>query len=135
MNTRRTRWTVTFTLCCALMAVGSPAGAQLLSSEELRPLFAKTDQNRDGTVGRAEFHRWSVKRFYFFDKDRKGYLVPEDIKGLTTGEFKVANRKGDGNLTLDEFLDARLLQFDLADTNGDGVLTLYEFETYMNRMR
>jgi Ca2+-binding EF-hand superfamily protein len=58
-----------------------------------------------------------------------------DIKGLTPEDFKAANRKGDGKLTLEEFLNARFRHFDLGDTNGDGVLTVEEVETYVNRLR
>jgi len=115
--------------------VGAAAWAQLPSSPELRQQFQETDRNGDGKIDREEFHRRSVEVFYFLDKDRKGYLVLVDIKGLTQEEFKAANRKGDGKLTLDEFINARFRQFDLADTSGDGVLTIGEVETYVNRSK
>jgi Ca2+-binding EF-hand superfamily protein len=118
-----------------MLAAPGPAGAQLPSPQELRQQFQETDRNGDGKVDREEFHRRSVELFYFLDKDRKGYLVLVDIKGLTPEDFKAANQKADGKLTLDEFLNARFRHFELADTNGDGVLTLQEIEIYVNRLR
>lgn len=52
----------------------------------------------------------------------------DDRHWLNTG-------KGDGKLTVEEFLNARFRLFDLGDTTGDGVLTLQEVETYVNRLR
>jgi Ca2+-binding EF-hand superfamily protein len=135
MNTGRRRGIAMFTLCCALVATGSATWAQLPSPQQLRQQFQETDWNRDGKIDREEFHRRSVELFYFLDKDRKGYLVLVDIQGLTPEDFKGANRKGDGKLNLDEFINARFRHFDLADTNGDGVLALQEIEVYMNRLR
>jgi Ca2+-binding EF-hand superfamily protein len=118
-----------------VVAAAGTAGAQLPSSQELRQQFRETDRNGDGKLDRAEFHGRSVELFYFLDKDRKGYLVLVDVRGLTAEDFKAANRKGDGKLTLDEFINARFRLFDLADTNGDGVLMIEEVETYVNRLR
>jgi Ca2+-binding EF-hand superfamily protein len=132
----RSRCLTSLTLCCVLLTAGTAAAwAQLLSPQELRPLFLRTDQNRDGTIERQEFSRRSIEQFYVLDKERKGYLLPEDVTALLPEDFTAANRKGDGKLSLDEFLNARLQQFDRADSNGDGVLTLQEFEVYMTRMR
>jgi hypothetical protein len=82
-----------------MLAAPGPAGAQLPSPQELRQQFQETDRNGDGKVDREEFHRRSVELFYFLDKDRKGYLVLVDIKGLTPEDFKAANQKADGKLT------------------------------------
>lgn len=84
----------------------NPPWPQLLGCQELRPLFLRTDRDRDGTIKREEFYRQSVEHFYVLDKDRKGYLLLEDITGLPPEDFKVANRRGDGKLTLDEFINA-----------------------------
>ena len=135
MTTRRGRWLAPLILAATLVAAGSAAWAQLPSPQELRQQFQETDRNGDGKVDREEFHRRSVEVFYFLDKDRKGYLVLVDLRGLTPEDFKAADRQGDGKLTLEEFLNARFRQFDLADTDGDGVLTLEEVEVYVNRMR
>jgi hypothetical protein len=136
MTIRRRPSLVALTLAALVAAAGArTAGAQLPSAPELRQQFQETDRNGDGRIDRAEFHQRSVELFYFLDKDRKGYLVLVDIKGLSPDEFKAANRKGDGKLTLDEFINARFRQFDLADTNGDGLLVIGEIETYVNRAK
>lgn len=140
MMTPRRRSLATLAASCLvvvagmLVATGAALG-QMPSPQELRQQFQETDQNRDGKIDREEFHRRSVDLFYFLDQDRKGYLVLVDVKGLTPEDFKAANRKGDGRLTLDEFINARFRHFDLADTNGDGVLTLVEIDIYVNRLR
>jgi Ca2+-binding EF-hand superfamily protein len=119
----------------SLLAGAGPAWAQLPSPQELRQQFQETDRNNDGKIDREEFHRRSVELFYFLDKDRKGYLVLVDVKGLTAEDFTTADRTADGKLTLDEFLNARFRHFEVADTNGDGVLTLQEVEVYVSRLR
>ncbi len=111
------------------------AWAQLPSPSELRQQFQETDRNGDGRIDREEFHRRSVELFYFLDKDRKGYLMIGDIKGLAVEDFKAADRQVDGKLTLEEFMNGRFRSFDGADTNGDGVLTIGEVEVYVNRLR
>jgi Ca2+-binding EF-hand superfamily protein len=136
MSTRRGGlWVASLIIVAGLLAVVGPALAQLPSPQELRQQFKETDRNGDGKIDREEFHRRSVELFYFLDKDRKGYLVLVDVKGLTPEDFKAANRKADGKLTLEEFLNARFRHFDLADTNGDGSLTIEEVEVYVNRLR
>jgi hypothetical protein len=44
--------------------------------------------------------------------------------------FKAANRKGDGRLTLQEYVNALFIDFDKADTGKDGSLTFEEIEVY-----
>jgi Ca2+-binding EF-hand superfamily protein len=140
MMIRRGRAPVTLAVSLSIAVAGMAATpgvarAQLPSPSELRQQFAETDGNRDGKIDREEFHRRTVELFYFLDKDRKGYLVLVDIRGLSSEDFKAANRKGDGKLTLDEFANARFRIFDQVDSNGDGVLTLQEIEVYVNRQR
>jgi Ca2+-binding EF-hand superfamily protein len=135
MKTYRGYWLVPLALSAAVLLAGSTVWGQLPSPQELKQQFQETDRNGDGKVDREEFHRRSVELFYFFDKDRKGYLVLVDIRNLTPEHFKAADRNGDGKLTLDEFLNARFRQFDLADSNGDGVVTIEEVEVYVNRLR
>ncbi len=127
--------------CLALIVMttlglsGGGAWAQSPSPSELRQQFQETDRNGDGRIDREEFHRRSVDLFYLLDKDRKGYLMIGDLKGLPGQDFKAADREGDGKLTLEEFINGRFGNFDAADTNGDGVLTLAEIEVYVNRRR
>lgn len=115
--------------------VGGTAWAQLPSSTELRQQFQEADRNGDSKIDREEFYRRSVEVFYFLDKDRKGYLVIADVRGVNSEAFKAANKRADGKLSLQEFINARFQLFDLADTNGDGVLVWGEIEAYVNQMR
>jgi Ca2+-binding EF-hand superfamily protein len=135
MTPRRGRGLIASTAAASLLAATVAAWAQLPSPQELRQQFAETDRNADGKVDREEFHRRSVELFYFLDRDRKGYLVIVDLKTMTPGDFKAADRSGDGRLSLDEFTNGRFTHFDLADTDGDGVLTLQEVEIYTQRVR
>ena len=118
-----------------VLAAATGARAQLPSPQELRQQFQEADQNGDGKIDRDEFYRRSVDLFYFLDKNRKGYLVIIDIRGMSPEDFKAADRNGDGKLTLDEFENGRFRAFEAADTNGDGVLTFEEVEAYVNRQR
>jgi Ca2+-binding EF-hand superfamily protein len=68
--------------------------------------------------------------FYFRDKDRKGYLLIEQLKEASPEAFRAANRKGDGRLTLQEYVNALFIDFDKADTDKDGNLTFEEIEVY-----
>ena len=65
------------------------------------------------------------------DTSRKGYLVIEQLKEASPEAFKAANRKGDGRLTLQEYVNALFKDFEAADTDKDGLLTAEEIEIYM----
>lgn len=67
---------------------------------------------------------------HFRDKSRKGYLVIVELKEASPEAYKAANRKGDGRLTLQEYVNALFIDFDKADTDKDGSLTFEEIEVY-----
>lgn len=135
MKIRHGLWLAAVAFASGLLAAPEAARGQLPSQQELRQQFLEADRNGDGKIDRDEFYRRSVDLFYSLDKDRKGYLVIVDLRGLPAEDFKGADRNGDGKLTLDEFLNGRFRAFAVADTNGDGVLTLEEVEVYINRQR
>jgi len=96
--------------------------------------FHAHDSNKDGRIDRAEFQEWMIDVFYFRDKDHKGYLVLEDVRGVMTAEtLKAINRKGDGKLSLQEFLNATFQDFAAADVNQNGSLTMEEIEAYIKK--
>ncbi len=120
----------------ALGFVGGLAFAQtpIQGQPDWKARFRTYDRNKDGQIDRGEFQEWMIEVFYFRDKNSKGYLVFEDVRGVMAPEtLKAINRKGDGKLTQQEFLNAVFLDFDAADVNRNGVLTMEEIEVYIRR--
>jgi len=100
---------------------GSRALAQSAPSE-----FATSDLNHDGTVDRDEYRRRMVEVFYLDDKNKDGFVEMEELVVLgpvDSKAFAAADKNGDGRLTLQEFVEYRMVDFDQADTNHDGKLS------------
>ncbi len=107
---------------------------QTIAEPGWKERFRAHDTNGDGRIDREEFQQWMVDVFYHHDKSHKGYLVLADVQGAMRPEaFKAANRKGDGKLTLPEFLNTVFQDFEAADVNKNGALTIEEFERYIRR--
>jgi Ca2+-binding EF-hand superfamily protein len=106
------------------------------SAQNSAELFDLTDIDKSGSIDREEYRKRMVEVFYFDDKNKDGFL---DIKEISSFEkidpkaFRKADKNGDGKLTLQEFVDYRMIQFDEADTNKDGVLTYEEVEAWRAR--
>lgn len=123
-----------FAAALALVLCAGQAVGQAPVRPDWRESFRAHDRNGDSVIDREEFQQWMVDVFYRRDKDRKGYLVVEDVQGVMTLEtFTAANRKGDGKLTLREFLNATFKDFEAIDVNYNGALTVEEIETYISR--
>ena len=118
----------------AVTAFPSPVLAQNTPPANLRDRFKAMDTNGDGKLDREEFQRGVVEVFYFRDKNRKGYLVIEEL-GSSPEAFKAANAKADGRLSLEEYVNALFKDFEAADTNRDGVLVYEELEIYVRTNR
>jgi Ca2+-binding EF-hand superfamily protein len=117
----------------AVVGLVAPAPAQT-QTPDWRAGFRAHDKNNDERIDRAEFQNWVVDGFYFRDAGRKGYLVEADLKGMTSPEvFRAINRKGDGRLTLSEFLNALFQDFAAIDMNQDGAITVQEIEAYIKQ--
>ena len=98
--------------------------------------FATYDRNKDGRIDREEFQQWMTDVFYLRDKDHKGYLVLEDVRGVMAPEtLKAINRKGDGKLSLEEFLNATFQDFAAIDVNHEGSITIEEIDVYIRQGR
>ncbi len=120
----------------AIALLTPPATAQGPVPSDWKESFQAHDVNGDGLIDRAEFQRWMEDVFYHHDQGRKGYLTPEDVRGMMSpATFKAANRKGDGKLTLKEFLSATFQDFAAIDANGNGAITAEEMERYIQRTR
>jgi Ca2+-binding EF-hand superfamily protein len=111
------------------------AQAQTISMQpDWKERFRAYDRNGDGRIDRGEYQEWMVEVFYSRDRDRKGYLVAQDLQGVMSREkFGAANRKGDGKLTLEEMLNTLFQDFDVADTDRTGSLSIQEIEIYIRR--
>src|SRR5262245_58614746 len=91
----------------ACMLAGGLAQAQMNPRPDWKEQFRAHDWNGDGRLDRAEFLEWMVDVFFERDQGKKGYLSIDDIRGAMTPEvFNVMNRKGNGKLSLSEFLNA-----------------------------
>jgi hypothetical protein len=66
--------------------------------------------------------------FFPLDRSKKGYLVKDDLPGVSDEAFRAANKKGDGKLLLEEYLDARMKDFEAADKTHKGYLTREDTE-------
>ncbi len=112
------------------------AGAQTPLPADWRESFRAHDENGDGVIDRAEFQHWMEDVFYHHDQSRKGYLTLADVRDvMSPATFKAANRKGDGKLTLSEFLSATFQDFATIDRNGNGAITAEEIALYIQRGR
>jgi Ca2+-binding EF-hand superfamily protein len=134
MRTRYGLLLVVVVLALGLVGGLALAQAPVTGQGDWKSRFQSHDRNKDGRVDRAEFQEWMTEVFYIRDKDRKGYLVIEDVREYMRSEvFKAVNRKGDGKLNLQEFLNALFVDFDAADTDSGGTLTVQEIEVYIRR--
>lgn len=134
MRTRYGLLLVVIVLVLGLAAGLALAQTPIAGQTDWKARFQAHDRNKDGRVDRAEFQEWMTEVFYMRDKDHKGYLVIEDVRDQMKLEvFKAVNRKGDGKLNLQEFLNALFVDFSAADVNGNGGLTVEEIEVYIRR--
>ena len=120
-------------VAAALACLAGPVLAQV-PAPDWREGFRAHDKNGDGRIDRAEFQNWVVDAFYFRDAGRKGYLVQADLQGLASpAVFQALNRKGDGKLTLREYLNALFQDFAAIDVDQNGSITVQEIEVYVKR--
>ena len=110
------------------LAAGSVAAQQAPAPvSDPRSAFAATDKNKDGVIDHAEFQERITEVFYFADKDKNGLAKKGELHVFDEDElFAEADKNGDGQLSLREFVAARFVLFEEADTNKDGVLSLDE---------
>ena len=114
----------------ALLLVHAPAGAQSSAPYDPKAAFAETDTNKDGLIDQDEMYQRIVDVFYHADTNKDGYLTVEEYQRLPfPGDFKAADKNGDGRISLREYLLVREQAFDAADANHDKELTLEEVIT------
>jgi Ca2+-binding EF-hand superfamily protein len=133
---RKRSMALAVTLVLTLGFFGSLAFAQtaIQAQPDWKARFGSYDQNKDGRIDRGEFQVWMIEVFYLRDKDHKGYLVLEDVRAVMAPEImRAINRKGDGKLSLQEFLNATFQDFAAIDVNQNGSLTMEEIEGYIKK--
>jgi len=127
---------VTALIAAAAVACLAGPGLAQVSPPDWREGFRAHDKNGDNRIDRAEFQNWVVEGFYFRDKGHKGYLVQADLQGAASSEvFKAINQKGDGKLTMNEYLNALFQDFTAIDVNRNGSVTMEEIEAYIKQTR
>ena len=120
-------------VAATLASLPGPVPAQA-PAPDWKESFRLHDRNGDRRIDRAEFQDWMVDAFYFRDSNHKGYLVQADLQGTLSPEvFKAMNRKGDGKLTLHEYLNALFQDFAAIDVGQNGVITVEEIEVYLRQ--
>jgi len=134
MRKRSIALVVVFVLTLGLLGSLALAQTPIQAQPDWKARFASYDRNKDGRIDRAEFQEWMTDVFYLRDKDHKGYLVLEDVRGVMAPEtLKAINRKGDGKLSLQEFLNATFQDFAAIDVSQNGSLTMEEIEGYIKK--
>ena len=92
-----------------------------------RVAFSETDINQDGVVDHAEFQMRITEVFFSADRNKDGFLDPQELKQLAfPDDFTADDKDRDGRVSMREFLRVRFHDYDVADVDDDGVLSLDE---------
>lgn len=121
-------------LCAAssivvVASVTAPAAAD----DRLDQQLSNTDTNHDKRIDQTEYRRRMVEVFYLADDNKDGLLVIEELREqepVSDEAFANADKNHDGKLSMQEFIEYRMIDFSKADTNGDGILTIDEIEAW-----
>jgi hypothetical protein len=125
------RWISLSLLTLALALAAAPArtdDARPKRAHDPRAAFAEADLNHDGQIDLREFHLRMVEVFFQADKDKSGFMKPEELNRATVlnEDFGKADSDGDGRVSLPEFIHFRFLLFEEADTDSSGTLSVDE---------
>lgn len=125
-----------WSLAAAALCLAAPFAAVPSAADSVKDHFTATDANRDGTVERNEYRRRMVDVFYLADDNKDGIVVIEELREQETvgpDAFAAADKNGDGKLSMQEFIEYRMVDFQKADSNGDGKLTVEEVDVWNAR--
>ncbi len=131
MTIRRFLMIAVFLVGLPLLIDGAALAQAPSQATNWQQRFRTYDVDKNGCVDQREFQQWMTEAFYFRDKDRKGYLTADDLRGVMAPQT-LATLTGStgGKLTLPEFLAAAAKDFAAADVNKNGCLTMQEIEAY-----
>jgi Ca2+-binding EF-hand superfamily protein len=119
---------------CVISAVPAfGAGAPKLDATGTMGL---TDRNGDQNIDREEYNQRMTEVFYFADVDKDGNLTIVELAAVAPVDpqaFQIADKDGNGKLSLGEFLYAVHIDFYTADTNRDGTIDMQELRVFMGQ--
>jgi Ca2+-binding EF-hand superfamily protein len=125
-------------LACGLglLVPGGAVRAQTAPSPDIKGWVQKHDVNGDGKLDRAEFQAAVTEAFYFRDKKKVGYLTIEELRDTLSPEIlNAVKHKDDGQITLQEYVNAAFRDFEAIDTDKDGLLTVEEIQIYIRNAK
>ena len=115
----------------ALLSSTAALAADQLSEAQIAAAMKKADPDNDGTVSKAEAHKFGITReaFQNADPDNDGTLDAKEFAAAVSWQFAHANHDKDGTLDKKEAAGAgvKAAAFDAADTDKDGTLDLGEY--------
>ena len=129
----------------ALAVLVSPVGSALAQSPEgsmakldghpkgdLPPegIFERMDENRDGTIDRAELRTRKMNVFYVRDQDQDSHLSRQEFDSLSDTVFAALDEDKDGRISGCEFNQGKLTEFETIDSDGDNAISPAEFHAF-----
>ncbi len=126
--------------CAARLATAAVGGGGARADPV--QMLAEADADHDGRISRAEYQAARAARFARLDRNRDGYVGPDDAPRMARrragGKLAQLERAldadGDGRVSRAEFVDGPARLFDLADANHDGVVGADELQRLRERL-
>jgi Ca2+-binding EF-hand superfamily protein len=118
-------------IACILVALGAfSARAEQAPAYDVKAAFSQTDQNHDGTIEIDEYYDRLVDIFFLGDADKDGFLTEEEFVAVVVikEDFTKVDKSGEGKLSRQEFVSARLPHFIAIDSDASGSLSIVEVE-------